>query len=189
MKRFSLLTALVTVLTLTQTNLTPVQAQINTDKVMAIGCNALYFEDYVLSIQYFNQVINAKPHLAEPYFFRAAAKLYLEDYKGAEEDCSKALGLNAFLVRAYLCRSYARMSLENYKGAVEDCQKGLEFEQDNKVLMQNRALSELYDKDYTNAQVSLKELIKRYPNYVYSYMTKTFILTFCLATVIIIKGI
>ena len=33
-------------------------AQINTDRVLAIGRNALYFEDYVLSIQYFNQVIN-----------------------------------------------------------------------------------------------------------------------------------
>ena len=33
-------------------------AQINTDRVMAIGRNALYFEDYVLSIQYFNQVID-----------------------------------------------------------------------------------------------------------------------------------
>ena len=32
-------------------------AQINTDRVLAIGRNALYFEDYVLSIQYFNQVI------------------------------------------------------------------------------------------------------------------------------------
>ena len=31
-------------------------AQINTDRVLTIGRNALYFEDYVLSIQYFNQV-------------------------------------------------------------------------------------------------------------------------------------
>ncbi len=45
-------------------------AQINTDRVMAIGRNALYFEDYVLSIQYFNQVINAKPYLSDPYFYR-----------------------------------------------------------------------------------------------------------------------
>lgn len=43
-------------------------AQINTDRVMMIARNALYFEDYVLSIQYFNQVINAKPYLYEPYF-------------------------------------------------------------------------------------------------------------------------
>ena len=34
-------------------------AQINTDRVLTIGRNALYFEDYVLSIQYFNQVIKS----------------------------------------------------------------------------------------------------------------------------------
>ena len=31
-------------------------AQINTERVMTIARNALYFEDYVLSIQYFNPV-------------------------------------------------------------------------------------------------------------------------------------
>ncbi len=40
----------------------------------------------MLSIQYFNQVIQAKPYLAQPYLLRAIAKLNLEDYKGAEED-------------------------------------------------------------------------------------------------------
>jgi len=70
-------------------SLLSMQAQINTDHMMTIGRNALYFEDYVLSIQYFNQVIKAKPYLAEPYFFRGVAKLYLEDYAGAEDDCSK----------------------------------------------------------------------------------------------------
>ena len=49
-------------------------AQLNTRRVMEIGRNALYFEDYVLSIQYFNQVIDAKPFLHEPYFYRALAK-------------------------------------------------------------------------------------------------------------------
>ena len=38
-------------------------AQINVDRVMTIGRNALYFEDYILSIQYFNQVIRSKPWL------------------------------------------------------------------------------------------------------------------------------
>ena len=57
-------------------------AQINTDRVMMIARNALYFEDYVLSIQYFNQVINAKPYLYEPYFFRGLAKINLDDYQG-----------------------------------------------------------------------------------------------------------
>ena len=34
-------------------------AQLNTARVMEIGRNALYFEDYVLSIQYFNKVNQA----------------------------------------------------------------------------------------------------------------------------------
>ena len=53
-------------------------SQINTDRVLSIGRNALYFEDYVLSIQYFNQVIRVKPYLPEPYFYRAVAKISLE---------------------------------------------------------------------------------------------------------------
>lgn len=48
--------------------MTPVKAQVNTDQVLRIGQNSLYLEDYVLSIQYFNQVIAAKPYLAQPYF-------------------------------------------------------------------------------------------------------------------------
>lgn len=79
-------------------------AQINTDRVLAIGRNALYFEDYVLSIQYFNQVIRSKPWLAEPYFYRAIAKVNLDDFKGAEEDCTLCLERNPFLVQAYYCR-------------------------------------------------------------------------------------
>ena len=57
-------------------------AQINTERVMTIARNALYFEDYVLSIQYFNQVINAKPYLYEPYFFRALAKIIWTTSRG-----------------------------------------------------------------------------------------------------------
>ena len=61
-------------------------AQLNTDRITAIGRNALYFEDYVLSIQYFNQVIKLKPYLAEPYLLRAIAKIQRQDYTGALKD-------------------------------------------------------------------------------------------------------
>ena len=50
------------------------------------GRAALYFEDYVLAIQYFNQVINVKPYLADPYFFRGLAKSELDDNLGAIAD-------------------------------------------------------------------------------------------------------
>ncbi len=151
-------------------NLTPVSAQINTERVMIIGRNALALEDYVLSIQYFNQVINAKPHQAEPYFYRAVAKLQLGDYKGSEEDCTQALQRNKFLIRAYLCRSYARMNLKDYKGAIEDCEKGIEFDQENLTFLQNKAVSQLNAKLYDDAERSLKELEQRDPKYVYTHM-------------------
>ena len=73
---------------------TSLKAQINVEQVMIIGRNALYFEDYVLSIQYFNKVINAKPYLHEPYFFRGLAKFYLEDFTGAESDLTAAIEKN-----------------------------------------------------------------------------------------------
>ena len=59
-------------------------AQFNTDRLVMIGRSALYYEDYVLSIQYFNQAISQKPWLYEPWFFRGVAKYYLDDFRGAE---------------------------------------------------------------------------------------------------------
>ena len=41
----------------------PVNAQYNTDRLMTSGEIALHYEDYVLSIQYFNKVISLKPYL------------------------------------------------------------------------------------------------------------------------------
>ena len=84
--------------------------QINTDQVLRIGQNALYFEDYMLSIQYFNQAIQAKPYLAQPYFYRSIAKLNLEDYRGAEADATTALELNPFLSDAWEVRGVARQN-------------------------------------------------------------------------------
>ena len=97
---------------------TLVCAQINTDRLMTIARNALYFEDYVLSIQYFNQVINAKPYLYEPYFFRALAKLNLEDFQGAEADCDAAIQRNPFVVGAYQIRGLARIRQSKFDGAI-----------------------------------------------------------------------
>ena len=72
-------------------------AQFRTDRLMDVGRSALYYEDYVLSIQYFNQVIMVKPYLYEPWFLRAVAKFYLDDYVGAEKDCSEAIRLNPYV--------------------------------------------------------------------------------------------
>ena len=93
---------------------TLLSAQINTDRVMLMGRNALYYEDYVLSIQRFNMVINAKPYLSEPYFFRGLAKFYLEDFTGAEQDCSESLFRNPYVAMSYQLRGLCRVNLKNY---------------------------------------------------------------------------
>ena len=94
--------------------------QLNTDRVLAIGRNALYFEDYVLSIQYFNQIIKVKPYLVEPYFYRAIAKIQLEDYAGAEDDCNEVIVRNPFMPQAFYARGFVRMRLGKVEAAKED---------------------------------------------------------------------
>ena len=147
-----------------------VRSQINTDYVMMVGRNALYYDDYVLSIQYFNQVIKVKPFLAEPYFFRAVAKLYLDDFKGAEEDCSLCLERNPFVINAYQVRGMARQNMEDYEGAVADYTKGLEYAPEHKAMMINKAVAEIYLKRYDEAEKSFETLINRFPTFYNAYL-------------------
>ena len=147
-------------------------AQINTDRVLAIGRNALYFEDYVLSIQYFNQVIKAKPWIAEPYFYRAVAKINLDDYKGAEEDCTLCLQRNPFLVQAYYARGIARQSQEKYAEAIADYDKGLEFKPEDRQMLVNKAVANIQRKDYDDAEKTFDVLMKAHPKYSMNYLTR-----------------
>ncbi|HAP51193.1 MAG TPA: hypothetical protein DCQ56_08270 [Porphyromonadaceae bacterium] len=139
-------------------------SQINTDQVMAIGRNALYFEDYILSIQYFNQVIKAKPFLAEPYFYRAVAKINLEDYKGAEQDATLAIERNPFIVDAYQVRGVARQNRRDFAGAVADYAEGLRLMPEEKVFMMNSAVCYGELRDYEAAQRAYDRLLSVDPN-------------------------
>lgn len=118
----------------------PLSAQINTDRMMSVGRTALYFDDYVLSIQYFNQVISAKPYMYEPYFYRAVAKLSLEDYRGAETDCTSSLERNPFVVNSYQVRGLARVWQGRYADAASDFRQGLHLDPENVSLRHNLIL-------------------------------------------------
>lgn len=150
----------------------PLYAQINTDRVLSIARNALYFEDYVLSIQYFNQVIKSKPWLAEPYFYRAVAKISLDDFKGAEEDCSLCLERNPFLVQAYYARGIARQSMEMYDKAITDYKQGLVLRLEDKPMLTNMAVAYIQKKDFEGAENTFKVLMDAYPKYAMNYMSR-----------------
>lgn len=147
-------------------------AQINTERVMTIARNALYFEDYVLSIQYFNQVINAKPYLYEPYFFRALAKINLDDFQGAEADCDLAIQRNPFVVGAYQIRGLARIRQDKFDGAIEDYKTALKYDPENVVLWHNLSLCYMQKEDYDSAKEDLGKLLTIAPRYTRAYLMR-----------------
>ncbi len=147
-----------------------IKAQINTDQVLQIGRNALYFEDYVLSIQYFNQVIAAKPYLAQPYFFRALAKYNLDDFKGAEADACLAIERNPFITDAYELRGVARQNLGLDSLAILDYARALELLPENRGILFNLALAQANVKDYEASEKSFAHLLDSHPGFDGGYL-------------------
>lgn len=148
------------------------KAQINTERVTMIGRNALYYEDYVLAIQYFNEAIRSKPYLPEPYFYRAIAKFYLEDYRGAENDCTEAIERNPFMNKAYQLRADARQAQNNYDGALEDYKSTIEVYPNNKFALVNMGIVSIQKKDYDQAEQYLNTLLEKFPAYEQGYLVR-----------------
>ncbi|MBR6600576.1 MAG: tetratricopeptide repeat protein [Bacteroidaceae bacterium] len=142
------------------------KAQVNTDHMMRVGRNALFFNDYVLSIQYFSQVISAKPYMAEPYFYRGLAKYYLDDFTGAEADCSEAILRNPFVVDCYQMRGLARINQGKYADAVSDYRKALKHAPEDEGLWHNLALCYIHQKLYDDAIGVLDTIVHIVPSYV-----------------------
>ncbi|MDE6343320.1 MAG: tetratricopeptide repeat protein [Muribaculaceae bacterium] len=138
--------------------------------MLRVGQNALYFEDYMLSIQYFNQVISAKPYLAQPYFFRSIAKLNLEDYQGAEADATLAIERNPYITDAWEVRGVARQNQGKSAEAIEDYNHALTQLPDNRGILFNKALAQEDAGDYDGARESFDRLMKVYPGFDGAYM-------------------
>ena len=145
-------------------------AQINTDQVIKIGRNALYFEDYLVSIQYFNQAIQAKPYLAQPYLYRAIAKLNLEDFIGAEKDATLAIERNPFIPDCWEVRGVARQNLGKDREAIADYTQLLTLIPENRNILFNKAMAQLGIKDYSEARATLDHLVAAHPGYDNAYI-------------------
>jgi tetratricopeptide (TPR) repeat protein len=147
-------------------------AQLNTDRILNIGRNALYFEDYVLSIQYFNLVISAKPYLADPYYFRAVSKYYLEDNIGAIADCDRSLEIDPFLIGAYELRGICHQRQQKFDKAVFDFAKGLKYDHQNTNLMLNLGVSYMADGLPDEAIVQFDNAIAQKGSYMSAYLSR-----------------
>lgn len=148
------------------------QAQINADRVLLMGRNALYYEDYVLAIQRFNLVINAKPWQAEPYFYRGLAKFYLEDYQGGEIDCGSALERNPYVGQYYMLRALCRINRGRYAQAEEDYGQAIRISPLDKNCWHNLVLCQMELKEYERADSSLDQMIRYWPKEAGQYALK-----------------
>ena len=145
------------------------RAQFNTDRLINAGRSALYFEDYVLSIQYFNQVISAKPYLYESWFFRGVAKYYLDDFAGAEADCTEAIKRNPYVTNSYELRGLCRIQQQKFTDAVSDYTTALKYDPENQQLWHNRALCHIQEKDYGQALTEIDSMLTRWSSYARGY--------------------
>ena len=144
-------------------------AQYNTDRLVMIGRSALYYEDYVLSIYYFNQAIYAKPYLYEPWFFRGVAKFYLDDFAGAENDCTEAIQRNPYVVSSYELRGLCRINQKKYADAIADYNKALSYDPENQNLWHNRVLCHIKNKEYEESLAELDSMLTRWTKYARGY--------------------
>lgn len=141
------------------------KAQINAEQVITIGKNVLSMDDYMLAIQYFNQAIKAKPYLADPYFFRALAKLNLEDYKGAEADCNEAISRNKFKTEAYKLRGFARQQLGRDSLAIADYNEGLKHNPNDKYFLFYKGVAQTSMEKFDDALMTMNNLMRLYPRF------------------------
>lgn len=163
LKLNQIFTKVVAIIILSLTFTTKVTAQINAEQVLTIGRNVLSMDDYMLAIQYFNQAIKAKPYLADPYFFRALAKLNLDDFAGAEADCTIAIENNKFKTEAYKLRGFARQIQGKDSLALEDYNFGLQYNPVDKNFLYYKAVVLTDLKKYNEADSTFAILLRQYP--------------------------
>ena len=149
-----------------------VLAQVNTDQVTLMGRNALYFDDFLTAIRYFNKVIETKPYLDKPYYYRAYAKFSLEDFRGAEDDCEACIERNPYLTEVYQLRGLCRIHNKNFEGAVADYGKVLEETEKDFTARYNRALCNLELKHLDAADTDIDKLLSFFPRHFRAYLVK-----------------
>lgn len=147
-------------------------AQINTDRMMTVARNSLYYEDYVMSISYFNLVINYKPHLYEPYFYRGLAKFYLDDFSGTVSDCTAAINRNPFYPNSYELRGLAYINQKDFLSAEKDYTKAADMMPESRLIWNNLVYCNIELDSLQRADSIVDIIIKKWSKYADGYNIK-----------------
>lgn len=147
-------------------------AQYNVDRLIMNGEVALHYDDYVLSIQYFNKVLALKPYLWLPWYDRAVAKFYLDDYIGSESDASKAIDLNPYIEQIFDLRAISRIRQEKYQDAIADYDRAIHLNPSVSSFWVNRAICRINTQDYDQALLDADTIIKKWSKIATAYSLK-----------------
>lgn len=151
-------------------------AQIDTRNVLKVGKNALNYHEYVWAIQCFNEVINAKSYLWEPYYLRAVAKHYLDDHRGAIVDCDSAISRNPYVPEIYRLRGLSHVRTNHFSAAIIDYDQAIALSTTpNQQDWFNRSLCYLELKHDTAAWHGFNTINRLWPKEEKAYLAKSHI--------------
>jgi len=102
-------------------------SQLDTKNLIIKSRLNIYNKNYTEALQTLNSIINIKPELVEPYFYRGVIKYQLNDMLGAEADLSKTISMNPYYTSAYHYLSIVKSSQQDYNSAINNIDKALKL--------------------------------------------------------------
>lgn len=143
--------------------------QIDAQRALQIGRNAIATRDYAIAIEHLNQAIEVRSDWAEPFYWRGLAKLMLSDYMGTIQDATSAIERNPAISRAFFIRGIAYQSLSKLKNAAEDYRKVIGLTPDDPDPRFNLSGTLFTAEKYDEAEKEVELLIKKHPDYLKAY--------------------
>ena len=148
-------------------------SQLNIDYYIRVGETLVQIGNYVGAIENFNIVIRFKPHLPEPYYFRAVAKHQLEDYRGAIQDYNMAINIKPYYPDAFMNRGLAYLQLNEFAKAIEDYNRAIELDPGNSTIYNNRGIAKASMKDVDGAIADYDKALEINPKFTNSYINRS----------------
>lgn len=148
-------------------------SQLNIDHYIRVGETRIQIGNYVGAIENFNIVIRFKPHLPEPYYFRAVAKHQLEDFRGAIQDYNTAIEIKPFYPDAFMHRGLAYLEIKDYKHAIEDYNRAIELDPNNADIYNNRGIAKISVKDIDGAIADYDKALEINPKFTNSFINRS----------------
>ena len=138
----------------------PSVAQFDINHYLREGYADLNKSNYTSAINRFNTIIQVKPEMLEPYYFRGFCKYRLDDYQGAYLDFKRVIELNPYFADGYRMRGVIKALQQDYQDAMEDFAKALELDPANANIYTSRSYTYMSMKNYDLAIADVNEALK-----------------------------